>query len=118
MSQNIIKLIKYSLQFLYVVPKFHRGRLPIRDKVERKRKLRVRSPQADYTDRATAAFRRSWCQPLRVEGVAWSAQRISTAVNLVFFRPEPLVFHSSSSSVVLTWLSGPRSTSPIFQKIW
>jgi hypothetical protein len=45
-------------------------------------KLRGRSPQANYTDRATAACRRSWCQPLRVEGVAWSAQRIPTAFNL------------------------------------
>jgi hypothetical protein len=39
-------------------------------------KLRGRSPQANYTDRATAAFRRSLCQPLRVEGVAWSEQQI------------------------------------------
>jgi hypothetical protein len=37
------------------------------------KKLRGRSPQAKYTDRATAACRRSQCQPLRVEGVAWSA---------------------------------------------
>jgi hypothetical protein len=52
--------------------------------------------------------KRSSCQPLRVEGVAWSAQRIPTSVNL-FSRPEPLLFHASSSSFVLTWLSGPRS---------
>jgi hypothetical protein len=32
------------------------------------------SPQANYTDRATAACRRSQCQLLRIEGVAWSAQ--------------------------------------------
>jgi hypothetical protein len=52
---------------------------------EKKRtKLRGRSPQANYTNRATAAYRRSWCQPLRVEGVAWLAQRIPTAVNLDF----------------------------------
>jgi hypothetical protein len=49
----------------------------------KKTKLRGRSPQANYTDRATAACRRSR-QPLRVEGVAWSAQRIPTAVNLGF----------------------------------
>jgi hypothetical protein len=42
-------------------------------------------------------------------GVAWSAQRISMAVNLGFLGPEPLLFHSSSSSVILTRLSGPRS---------
>jgi hypothetical protein len=30
------------------------------------------------------------------------------AVNLGFLDPEPLLFHSSSSSVILTRLSGPR----------
>jgi hypothetical protein len=49
-----------------------------------KTKLRGLIPQANYTDRATAAFRRSWRQLLRVEGVAWSAQRIPTTVNLDF----------------------------------
>jgi hypothetical protein len=50
----------------------------------------VFSPQANYTDRATAACRRSMyvrmckCQLFRIEGVAWSAQRIPTAVNLGF----------------------------------
>jgi hypothetical protein len=33
-------------------------------------------------------------------------------------RPEPLLFLPSSSSVVLTRLSGPRSTSTTSQKIW
>jgi hypothetical protein len=33
-------------------------------------------------------------------------------------RPEPLLFLSSSSSVVLTRLSGPRSRSTASQKIW
>jgi hypothetical protein len=53
-------------------------------------------------------------QLLRKEGVAWSAQRIPTAVNLGFLDTEPLLFHSSSSSFILTRLSGPRSrlTSP------
>jgi hypothetical protein len=36
--------------------------------------------QANYTDRATAACRRI----LRIEAVAWSEQRIPTAVNLCF----------------------------------
>jgi hypothetical protein len=44
--------------------------------------LRGRSSQVKYTDRVTAACRRSKCQLLRVEGVAWSVQRIPTAVNL------------------------------------
>ena len=33
-----------------------------------KTKLRGLSPRANYTDRAAAAGRRSWCQLLRVEG--------------------------------------------------
>jgi hypothetical protein len=53
-------------------------------KLKTKTKLRGLSPQANYTDRATADCRRSKCQPLRVEDVAWSAQRIPTAVNLCF----------------------------------
>jgi hypothetical protein len=42
---------------------------------------------------------------MRIEGVAWSAERIPTAVNLGFVNPEPLLFNSSSSSVILTRLS-------------
>jgi hypothetical protein len=42
------------------------------------------SPQANYTDRAAATYRRSWYQHLRVADVAWSAQRILTALNLGF----------------------------------
>jgi hypothetical protein len=34
------------------------------------------SSQANYTDRATVACRRSYCQLFQIEGVAWSAQRI------------------------------------------
>jgi hypothetical protein len=49
-----------------------------------KTKFRGFSPQANYTDRATVACRRSKCQLLRIEGVARSAQRIPTAVNLGF----------------------------------
>jgi hypothetical protein len=40
------------------------------------------SLHAKYTDRVAAACRRIQCQLLRIEGVAWSAQRIPTAVNL------------------------------------
>jgi hypothetical protein len=56
---------------------------------------------------AAIACRWSSYQFLRIEGVAWSAQRIPTAFNLGFLAPEPLLFHSSSSSVILTRLSGP-----------
>jgi hypothetical protein len=38
------------------------------------------SPRANYTDRATAACRRSGCQLLRIEGATWSAWRVPTAV--------------------------------------
>jgi hypothetical protein len=40
------------------------------------------SPKSNYTDRGTSA-----CRRLRIEGVAWSAQRISTAVILGFLDP-------------------------------
>jgi hypothetical protein len=47
-------------------------------------KLHGLSPRANYTDRATAACRRSDCQILRIEGAMWSAWRIPTAVFSVF----------------------------------
>jgi hypothetical protein len=56
------------------------------------RELRGLSPRANYTDRATAACRRSWCQLLRLGGVAWSAQRIPTAV----FSEQEIFFLTSS----------------------
>jgi hypothetical protein len=46
------------------------------------KKLRGLIPQAKYTDRATAACRRSQCQTFAGrECIAWSAQQIPTAVN-------------------------------------
>jgi hypothetical protein len=47
-------------------------------------KLHGLSPRANYTDRATAACRRTDCQLLRIEGATWSAWRIPTAVFSVF----------------------------------
>jgi hypothetical protein len=38
-----------------------------------KTKLRGLGPRANYTDRATAACRRSQCQLLRIPGATWSA---------------------------------------------
>jgi hypothetical protein len=55
-----------------------------RTDVKTKTILRGRRPQANYTGRATAAYRRSYCQHLRLEGVAWSARRIPMAANLGF----------------------------------
>jgi hypothetical protein len=83
-----------------------------------KAKLCGFSPQANYTDQATAACRRNCWQLLRIEGVAWSTQRIPTAVISFFYTPELILFHSTSSSVILTRLSGPRSRPTTSQKIW
>jgi hypothetical protein len=48
------------------------------------KKLRALSPRANYTDLATAACLLSYCQLLRIEGVAWSAQLIPAAIFSVF----------------------------------
>jgi hypothetical protein len=68
------------------------------------------------TDRGTTACRRSKCQLLADEGCHLASVtnpygRISVS------RPEPLPFLSSSSSVVLTRRSGPRSRLTMSQKI-
>jgi hypothetical protein len=76
-------------------------------------KLHGLSLRANYTDRATAACRRSQCRLLRIDGVEWSAKQIPTSVFLVP-RPQPLFFLPSSSSIVLTRLSGPRSRPTTF----
>jgi hypothetical protein len=86
-------------------------------KKKTKTKLQGFSLQVNYTDRATATCQRSYCQLLWIEGVAWSVQQIHTAVNVGFLDPEPLFFHSSSSSVIPTRLSGPSSRPTISQKI-
>jgi hypothetical protein len=78
-------------------------------------KLRVFSPQANCTYRATAACQRSKCELLRI-GVALSEQRIPTAVNLNFLDPESLLYHSSSSVVILTRIRGHRSGPTTSQK--
>jgi hypothetical protein len=54
----------------------------------KKKNLHCFSPQANYTDRATAACRRSLCQLLRMEGITWSAQRIHTAFIMFAIRTE------------------------------
>jgi hypothetical protein len=62
------------------------------NRTKKKTILRGLSPQMNYTDWSTAACRRSKCLILRVEGVAWSAQRIPTAVNLGFLDPSRYFF--------------------------
>jgi hypothetical protein len=56
----------------------------IATKTKQKNKLHGLSPRANYTDRATAAWRRSDCQLLRINDATWSAWRILTAVFSVF----------------------------------
>jgi hypothetical protein len=53
----------------------------------------------------------------RHRGVTSSEQHISTAVNLGFLDPEPLLLHSSSCSVILTRLRGPRSRPTTSQSV-
>ena len=50
-------------------------------------------------------------------GVTWSAQRIPRPLISVFWT-EAATFYSSSSSIDLTRLSGPRSRPTTTQKIW
>jgi hypothetical protein len=57
-----------------------------------KKKLYGLSPRANYTDRATAACRRSDCQILRIEGATWSVWRIPRPYSW-FSRKEPLLFY-------------------------
>ena len=51
-------------------------------------------------------------------GVTWSAQRFPTAVLISAFQTGAATFYSSSSSIDLTRLSGPRSRPTTTQKIW
>jgi hypothetical protein len=57
------------------------------------RKRTVTTERPPHINEVSANF-------LRIEGVARSAQRILTAVNLGFLDPKPLLFHSSSSSII------------------
>jgi hypothetical protein len=56
------------------------------------KKLHGLSSRANYTDRATAACRRSDCQLLQIEGATWSAWRIATAVFSVIYQVAPQLY--------------------------
>jgi hypothetical protein len=62
------------------------------DLTNKKNKLHSLSPRANYTDRATAACRRSDCQLLRIKGATWSTWRIPRPYSR-FSRQEPLLFY-------------------------
>jgi hypothetical protein len=53
-------------------------------KKPKKKKTVAFSPQANNTDRVNAAVSEVSANFLRIEGVAWSAQRIPPAANSVF----------------------------------
>jgi hypothetical protein len=57
----------------------------VRGRSKQTNKLHGLSPQANYTDQATAAYWKSWCQLLQIQGVAWSVQQIPTAVFSIFY---------------------------------
>jgi hypothetical protein len=82
-----------------------------------KTELRGLSPRANYSDRTTADFRESYCQLLRIEGVSPGKRRGYLRPYSRFPRLEPLLFLSSSPSIVLTKLSEPHSR-PTPRKIW
>jgi hypothetical protein len=64
------------------------------------KKLSGLSPRANYTDRATASCRRSWCQLLKVEGCSMVSATDLQGHILGFLDRSHYFFFSSSSSVV------------------
>jgi hypothetical protein len=81
-------------------------------KLTNKKKLHDLSPRANYTDRATAACRRSDCQFFSDRGVPRSER--DGSLRPYSRQAGAATFLSSSSSVVLTRLSGPRSKPLLF----
>jgi hypothetical protein len=80
---------------------------------KQKIKLRGLSPGANYTDRLTAKLVLTFAERVlrgQRDGSLQPYSRIS--------RPEPLLSLPSSSSIVFTKLSGPRSRSTTSQEIW
>jgi hypothetical protein len=73
------------ISFKQIIPQIHTSQ-------SRFKKFHGLSPRANYTDRATAACRRSDCQLVRIEGVTWSAGRIPRPYSR-FSRQEPLLFY-------------------------
>src|SRR5215475_12847784 len=80
-------------------------------------KLRGLSPRANYTDRQSGRRRSAKLVPTFADrGVSRGQRNESHGRKSLFSRPEPLLFYSSSSSVDLTRLSGPRSRPTTTQK--
>jgi hypothetical protein len=83
---------------------------------QKQNKLRRLSPRANYTARATVACRRSvnFCG----QRLACGQRDRSLRPYSRFSRPESLLFLPSSSSILLTRLTGSRSWPTTFQEIW
>jgi hypothetical protein len=68
------KLKRYKSQSVDYISELNReGGKNLRSQIHKHIKLHGLSPRANYTDRATAASRRSGCQLLRIKGATWSA---------------------------------------------
>jgi hypothetical protein len=80
-------------------------------KPKKKTKLHGLSPRPNYTDRATAACRRSDYQLLRIEGRGGS---VTDPYGHIVEFPDRSRYFSISSSFVLTRLSGPCSKPKTF----
>jgi hypothetical protein len=78
-----------------------------------KKKLHDLSPRANYTDRATAACWQSDCQHFADRG-CHVVSLTDPYSRILGFLDRTAPFLSSSSSVVFTRLSGPRSRPTIF----
>jgi hypothetical protein len=76
------------------------------------------SPWANYTDRANAACRRKLVTAFADRGCHVVSVTDPYGPYSWFSRPEPLFCLSSSSSIVLTRMSRPRSRRTTSQKIW
>jgi hypothetical protein len=79
------------------------------------KKLRGLNPRVNYTDRATAACRRSLCQRLLIVPRGQRDESLRPYSRLS--KPDPLLFLPSSSSIVLMRLSGPCSRTTTSQEI-
>jgi hypothetical protein len=76
------------------------------------------SLQAKYTDLAAAICRRSWCQLLRVDRCRVVSAMGPARPLISGYQTGAATFHSSSSTVILTRLSGSRSRPTATQRMW
>jgi hypothetical protein len=86
-------------------------------------KLHGLSPRANYTDRATAACRRSDCQLLRIKGATWGQrdgsvrpysrlQKSNNAGNLITKQTESQLFGNKATESCNLWRGGHCPTQP------